>query len=329
MYAGYVSLRQTFSEKFSAIAGVRYEGTAIGGALERVDSIPAFANDYGNVLPSASVQYKLSQSSSLRLAYARRIQRPGLRDINPFIDQSDPRNVEFGNPTLDPEVTDQLELTGNARLGPGFLNASVFYKRTDDLISEILEVDPVTEVTSSFPINLGQTDSYGASLFANYTLFENVKVRGGLNLERLTLVGAGRLAGVSRDVTQYSLNGSLTWELPKDFVVESFGFYRAPTQTLQGERASFSIWSIGAQKKLMDDKWRVGVRIVEPFARDKTFPNELTGDNFVQRNEFGVLFRSFGLTANYKFGELSGNRQRERRTKINAGDQRSEGGGEF
>lgn len=327
VYAGYASLRQTFSEKFSAVAGVRYEGTGIGGALERADTIPSFTFDYFNWLPSASLQYKLSQSSSVRVAYTRRIQRPGLRDINPFIDESNPVDISFGNPELLPEVTDQFEITTNGRLGPGFLNASVFYQRTDDLISEILEVED--GVSQTFPINLGQTDAYGANLFANYTIAKVIKLRGGVNVERLGLVGAGELAGLSRDVWQYSLNGSATVELPRDIVVESFGFYRAPTQTLQGERASFSIWSIGAQKKLADDKWRLGVRIVEPFARDKSFPNELSGEGFVQRSEFTVLFRSFGLTANYKFGELSGNRPRERRTKINANDQRSEGGGEF
>ena len=327
VYAGYVSLRQTFSEAFSAVAGLRYEGTGIGGRLERSDSIPDFANDYGNWLPSASAQYQLAPTSSLRLAYTRRIRRPGLRDVNPFVDRANPVDVSFGNPLLEPELTDQLELTGNARLGAGFLNASVFYRRTDDLISEVTEAEG--GVSRRFPINLGQTDAYGASLFTSYTLWEVVKLRGGVNAERLSLVGAGRLAGLARDVWQYSLNGSATVELPRDIVVESFGFYRAPNQTLQGERASFSIWSVGAQKKLADDKWRVGVRIVEPFSREKSFPNELTGEGFVQRSEYTVLFRSFGVTANYKFGELTGSRQRARRSRIDAGDQREEGGGEF
>ena len=322
VFAGYVSLRQTFSERLSGIAGLRYEGTAIAGELARLDTIPAFANSYANLLPSASLQLKLNETSNLRLAYSKRIRRPGLRDINPFIDQSDPRNIEFGNPELDPELTDQLELTGNTRIGAGFINASVFFKRTDDLISEVLEV--TDNVTRSFPINLGSTDSYGSSVFASYTLWKVLKVRGGVNVEHLSLIGAGRLAGQTRAVWQYSLNGSLTAELPNEFVVESFGFYRAPEQSIQGERASFSIWSIGAQKKLLDDKWRLGVSIVEPFSKTKRFPNRLEGEGFVQESEFAVLFRSFGLTVNYKFGELTANRARERRTKIDVNDQRSE-----
>ncbi len=328
VYAGYLSLRNTFTDKWSAVAGMRYEATAISGSQERTDSIPAFANDYGNLLPSASVQYKVNQSSNLRLGYSRRIRRPGLGDINPFINQVDPRVINYGNPELEPEVSDQLELTGNTRVGGGFVNGSLFYRQTSGLISEFLDVDEAG-ITRSFPINLGTTDSYGANAFVSYTIAKIVKLRGGVNAEHLTLIGAGNLAGLERNVWQYNFNGSFTIELPKKLVVEGFGFYRAPEQSIQGRRASFSIWSIGAQKKLMEDRWRVGVRIVEPFAKFKTFPNSLSGEGFRQDNTFSVLFRSFGLSASYRFGALRENRQGGRRSRIDNNDQRSEGGGEF
>ncbi len=328
VYAGYLSLRNTFSDKWSAVAGLRYEATLIGGELERTDTIPAFSNDYGNYLPSASAQYKINQSSNVRLGYSRRIRRPGLGDVNPFIDQVDPRVINFGNPELEPEVSDQVELTGNTRIGGGFLNGSVFYRQTSGLISQFIEVDS-SGITRTFPINLGNTGSYGANVFASFTIAKIIKLRGGVNVEQLTLIGAGNLEGLERNVWQYNFNGSFTIELPQKLVVEGFGFYRAPEQSIQGQRASFSIWSIGAQKKLMEDRWRVGIRIVEPFAKFKRFPNELSGEGFRQENEFSILFRSFGLSASYRFGQLKENRQSGRRSKIDNNDQRSEGGGEF
>ncbi len=328
VYAGYLSFRSTFTDKWSGVAGLRYEATSISGAQKRTDTIPNFANNYGNYLPSASVQYKVNQTSNLRLGYSRRIRRPGLGDINPFINQVDPRVINYGNPELEPEVSDQLELTGNTRIGQGFVNGSVFYRQTSGLISEFLTVD-ADGVTRSFPINLGTTDSYGANAFASYTIAKIVKVRGGVNAEHLTLTGAGNLQGLERNVWQYNFNGSFTIELPKKVVVEGFGFYRAPEQSIQGERASFSIWSIGAQKKLMEDRWRVGIRIVEPFAKFKTFPNSLSGEGFRQENTYSVLFRSFGVSASYRFGQLKENRQSGRRSKIDNNDQRSDGGGEF
>lgn len=328
VYAGYLSFRNKFSERLSAIAGLRYEHTIIAGEQMRADSIPPFNNNYDNFLPSISLQFKINETASSRLSYSRRIRRPGLGDINPFVNQSDPRNISFGNPTLSPEVTDQLELSGNTRLGPGFINASVFYRETKDLISEFLNVDS-SGVTRSTSINLGSTDSYGANLFANYTLFKILKIRGGINLEHLSLIGSGRSAGLQREVWQYDLNGSFTLELPKKIVVEAFGFYRAPQQTIQGERASFRMWSIGAQKKLMEDRWRIGVRIVEPFERRKNFPNSLQGEGFSTESNYAVLFRSFGVSASYRFGQLQGNKARERRSKINNNDQREGGGGEF
>ena len=328
VYAGYVSFRSTLSEKTSVITGLRYELTDIAGSRRQPEpGEQPFANDYASWLPSASVQYKMSRSSSVRLAYSRRIRRPGLRYVNPFVNSSDPSNISVGNPTLRPEVSDQLELTTNGRIGPGFVNASVFYRRTSDEIGEQRLLVGDVQVQSF--LNLNNSDAYGASLFANYTLAKVIKLRGGFNTERLQLIGSGRLAGVTREVWQYGANGSLTIELPRDLVVESFGFYRAPRQNLQGEQASFSIWSIGAQKKLLEDRWRVGVRIVEPFSRAKSFPGETVGPNFVQTNDYSVLFRSFGINARYRFGSLKGNTPRERRSKINNSDVRDEGGGEF
>ncbi len=336
VYAAYLSLRQTFNDTWSAIAGVRYEGTKIAGALDRLEPGQApFANTYDNWLPSASLQYKLSQSSSLRAAYTRRIQRPGLRYINPYIDESNPQIISVGNPELTPEVSDQVELTGNARVGKGFGNLSVFYKLTDGEFSEF--VQQVNNVTRTTYLNLGDSKSWGANLFASQTVAKIIKLRFGINAERLQLVGsrATNTANLSRNVWQYGGNASFTLELPRDYVVESFGFYRAPNQTLQGEQASFSIWSIGAQKKLADDRWRIGVRIVEPFARSKEFPGSTsgvdrqTGQAFVQTTEYSVLFRSFGINARYQFGKLEGNRVRERRSKIDNNDVREGGGGEF
>ena len=328
VYAGYVSLRNEFTDKWSGVAGLRYEYTGIAGVLQRADTIPRFSNNYGNYLPSASIQYKISTFSNLRSSYSRRIRRPGLNDINPFVDRSDPRNISFGNPTLSPEVTDQIELAGNTRITGGFLNASVFYRATNGLISEFSTVD-AAGVTRQTSLNLGSTDSYGANAFVNLTIAKVLKLRGGVNVEHLSLIGAGRTAGINRQVWQYDLNGSFTLELPQKIVVEGFGFYRAPQQTIQGERASFRMWSIGAQKKLMDDKWRIGVRIVEPFERRKNFPGLLVGEGFRQETNYSVLFRSFGISGNYRFGQLSANRVRERRSRINNNDQREGGGGEF
>ncbi len=327
VYSGYLSMRTTFSEKLSAITGLRYEYTEISGELDRPDpgQVP-FSNDYGNLLPSINLQYKINQTSSVRVAYTRRIRRPSLRYINPFVEASDARNISTGNPGLLPELTDQYEIAGNTRIKNGFLNVSLFTKRTtDEITSFILRED---DVVSRLFLNIGEQNSYGGNMFLSYKVGDVLKLRGGFNTEFVQLRGSGALEGINRDVWQYDFNGSGTFELPKDFVIEAFGFYRAPRQSLQGERASFSIWSIGAQKKLKDDRWRVGVRIVEPFSRSKSFPNELEGDGVYSKSNYTILFRSFGVNVRYKFGSLEANTTK-RRSKINANDQKQGGDTEF
>ncbi|MCR4809646.1 MAG: TonB-dependent receptor, partial [Prevotella sp.] len=72
-----------------AKAGLRYEHTwqdieyHLGNGQD-------FKNDYGTLVPSASVSYTLAPTSNLGLTYNMRISRPGITYLNPYIDRSSP-----------------------------------------------------------------------------------------------------------------------------------------------------------------------------------------------------------------------------------------------
>jgi len=40
---------------------------------------------------------------SLKLGYNKRIQRPSIGYLNPYVDRRDPNYISYGNPNLDPE----------------------------------------------------------------------------------------------------------------------------------------------------------------------------------------------------------------------------------
>jgi outer membrane receptor protein involved in Fe transport len=65
---------------------------------------------YLNWTPSVVVGYSLKKSTTLKFSYNRRIQRPGLAQLNPFINSSDPSNLTQGNISLKPEVVDKLNI---------------------------------------------------------------------------------------------------------------------------------------------------------------------------------------------------------------------------
>jgi ferric enterobactin receptor len=319
--AGYISTTMQLNAKYGLIAGVRYEYTEIEGDFEVQDA--PFSNNYGNVLPSITLSRKMGKFNTLKASFTRRIQRPGLRVINPYIQINNNRNVSFGNPELDPEMTDQYEISYGVFVKKFSINASLFYKKTTDIIESYLNVANDGLSTTTYR-NIGESDSYGVNLFSSLTVLKIITLRGGLNI--YTYNGRGTVDGLalSRDAVLWDGNLSGNIKLNKGWRIDLFGFYRAPRQTLQGTNPSFSLFTMGMNKEI-NEKLSLGIRLVEPFFANKVFGGELKGANFVQRTTTNIPFRSFGINISYKFGKLDF-KERQRRSKINNQDQNDDGG---
>ena len=83
VHALYGTYERPLSEKLSAQWGLRLEQADI-----RVDDLTggvSASQDYFRAYPSAHVQYQLTDDQTLRASYSRRIQRPQLTQLNPFV----------------------------------------------------------------------------------------------------------------------------------------------------------------------------------------------------------------------------------------------------
>lgn len=320
--AGYTSFTFQLGDKYSMIAGVRYEHTDISGEFEQFDA--PFANDYDNFLPSFIISRKLGQFSNLRLSYTQRIQRPSLYYINPFVDQTDPRDISYGNPELLPELTDAYELGFNTFVKGVVLNGAVYYRRTSEVIENVLDVDN-SGVSFTTYQNLGLQESIGANGFASATIKKIWTLRGGFNV--FSYEGSGIIDGqfITRQAWQWNANMSSTFKFDKGYTVQLFGFYNSPQQSLQGSRGTFSMFSMGVEKEF-SDRTSLGLNIFQPFTRTLRFPTELEGPGFYQESVRKSLIRSFGVNFRHRFGKLDFKQPRQRRSKINNDDLKGDGG---
>lgn len=322
VYAAYASFNFKLGQKLGVVAGARYERTDIAGDYES-DTDP-FMQDYDNILPSIILQYKLKNFSNLKASYTRRIQRPSLFFINPFTQITDPNSLTVGNPNLDPEKVDQWDLAYSTFIKGWVLNASVFFRRTTDLIESFQVIEPNGRVSETSFLNIGENNSPGFNIFSSITIKEVWTIRGNFNY---TLYNARSTRnGVDLERTSSIWNGFLnsSLDLGNDWKVEAFGFFNSPRQTLQGQNPSFSLFSMGVRKEF-SERTSIGIRAIEPFVENKDFASELQGADFIQRSEFSIPFRSIGISFSHKFGSLNF-RERQRRSSINNDDQK--GGGD-
>ena len=176
-------------------------------------------------------------------------------------------------------------------------------------------------------LNIGQNRSFGINFFSSVTIAKIWTLRGGANIFTFDTESNQNGEELSNNALLFNGNINSTIDFGKGYKFEMFGFYRAPRQTIQGKNPSFSLMSIGFKKEF-NKRASLGINITEPFFNYKEFPSELEGDDFYQRSNFAILFRSFGLNFSYRFGKLDF-RQKRRRTRIDNDDLKDGEGGQF
>jgi len=330
VFAGYVSGNITFNEKYSLLAGVRYEHTLLNG--EYASELNDFDDNYGNILPSVTIARTFGNFTNLKLSYSQRIQRPSLFYINPYASINDPTNVQIGNPGLSPELSKQIELGYSTFVKGSLISLTAYYKNTEDIIESYLQIGDNGNGETTYR-NVGTNNSIGLSGFTSVTIKKVFTIRGGFNAYTYNINAVIDGQSFSNQAILWNGNINASWKMGKGWNFQAFGFYNAPKYTFQGINPSFSLLSMGIQKDIFNEKGAIGLRVLEPFKADKEWKSELNGPGFTQNGNFILPFRSIGLSFSVRFGKVKFD-ARSRRTKIRnddmkAGESGNGGGGGF
>jgi outer membrane receptor protein involved in Fe transport len=151
VYATYA----TFSNRiknFGYQLGLRAESSDYTGNL--VNKNQSFNIDFPiSLFPSVFLSQKLTDFDDLQLNYSRRINRPGFWQLFPFYDLSDSLNISRGNPNLNPEFTNSLELSYSKQFkNRDNLIASIYFKNTTDLITRFQVLESIAFYKDSLPV---------------------------------------------------------------------------------------------------------------------------------------------------------------------------------
>jgi len=148
----------------SVYGGVTFNLKKIGmQALLRVENSHISADsvtrpDYTCFLPSVNLQYKFSVSHNLKFTYNRRINRPGIYDMNPYFRTDQNYNITQGNPDLRPDYRDRLQLTYTWNFGSNYFSPYIYNEYFSDKVGNEYKVMNSTAdnslITFTKPYNL-------------------------------------------------------------------------------------------------------------------------------------------------------------------------------
>ena len=302
--AGYFSFTHQTTSKWTFKVGSRYEYTFINANFtgDQKISIP----NYGNLVPSINISKNLKGGRTIKWAYNRRLQRPSVQFLNPNINAANPQNISYGNPYLNPELTDNVEMSLSTFFKKVYLNASVFGRRTDNSITSVRTTDDKGVITTTYQ-NIGKEEAYGLNLFGNINVTSKWSVGGGADVTHLFLTNNSPTASLNTSnsgwVINYRFFTNLT--LGNGWGLQGFGFMRSKQIQLQGSQGGFGIYSLGIKKDFKNKRGSLGLGTENFLAEAFKMKNEFTSSTFTQNSVNYMYNRGFRVSFNYRIGKMS------------------------
>ncbi|MBJ6369260.1 outer membrane beta-barrel family protein [Snuella sedimenti] len=288
--------------------GLRLEHTDIATLLRTTGE--ANNNTYANFFPSFHTSYKLSEGFSLQAGFSKRINRPRLRQLNPFNNIRNTFNIYRGNPDLQPEYTDSYELTTVHKMEDLSLNFSLYHRYTTDVIENIISFE--NNISTSQPENIGTSNTTGFECNGKYTPIKWFTLSSDFNINFFKRTGVFNIQTFDFKGNRWSSNMTSKFKLPSEFDLELSGNYESKFTTVQGEESDRLYVDMGIRKKILKGKTILNLSIRDVFASriDKYTSSQANFYAFNSRKR--GRFVTFGIS--YGFGkgeamEFSGQRR--------------------
>ena len=307
IYAGYISSNFTLFNWLNVKAGARTEYTNINIDFPNT-SVPS----YYIFVPSIIVSHKFKNEQLFKIAYTRRIERPDYTELNPFTNLSDPHNITTGNPKLRPEISDNVEM-GYSK---SFANGGNIYIGINERINT-QDLKSITTFYPSYPIrdsiytnvsvstrqNIGAEYNSGGNLSVSYPITEKFKIRINFGGSHRYVVGNMYVGNVNMGF-RYRGNLNLSYQLPKNLIVEAFGNYNSAAKNVQGLNPQSITYTIALRKQFWNKKASIGLTATNPFNQYIKQVTTVTTSDYTSASTRYLPYRSFGISFTYKFGKL-------------------------
>ncbi len=300
---GINSLYAIASDKFGNVelqVGVRGEHT------HRVlrSSIPGKDRTYNDIdfFPSAHVGYDFSGGSRLLAAYSRRITRPQLFYMEPYITYRDFYTAEIGNPDIRSEYIDSYELTYKSDVGVHSLSATAFHRRRKDKI-ERLRVPYEAGVTLDSMANVGNDYSTGIELSGHLqpARWWNTMING--NVYFYKVINRYKTAGEDGSSTNYDFTWSNTFDLGRATKLQLDGNFVGPSVTTQGRTDSYWFFNMAVRQYMLDRKLTLTLSMRDLFGSARYVSKIMTPD-LTSVTRIRPKYPLISLTVSYAFNNF-------------------------
>lgn len=259
------SIRQIFLHKLVATIGTSLEHTRFHFTFN-ITGTPV-KNGYDTWLPFANISKIWARDVSATFSYRRTIRRPGIVELNPTIDVTDPYNIRYGNANLQPSTVDNFDaVIGKAKTGQ-FMNMGIGYNRVKNIFSQIRTLLDSNRTQRTYE-NISGRQEYEISTWNGYTISKMIKVNLSASYIFNQYSQHDKVVNRYRDGASITSNFSITiipndvWNIAGSFNLNKFA-------SPQGYARWNTSMNISAMRRLLNKRLSIGINLIDPLLQQK------------------------------------------------------------
>jgi ferric enterobactin receptor len=262
---------------------------------------PNANNSYWRVLPNVTIRKEFDRQFNMSLVFRETIRRPGMTELNPSIDYGDPYNVRFGNPYVQPSLTDNFDFNLSYVVKNFSINGSLGYNRIKNVFNSIRTLIDSGKTQTTYQ-NISDQEEYQASIWSGITIAKKLRINvsGGYNFNKYSEKEKLLYKYVDRGTFYTTLNYSYS---PDNLtVIEANNRYTSFAGP-QGRSRSNINMSISVQRKLFKKRMIIGLSAIDPFGLQK-YNGFTAGTNFNIESFSTTNTQNFRISLSYQFSKV-------------------------
>lgn len=302
-------------EKYKFQIGLRAEQAFIDAYVDG-DSVK-YKNNYFALYPSAHIKKPLGKTKELSLSYSRRVNRPHRHSINPFPKYTDPLNLRRGNPYLNPEFINSVELGYMSYSKKLTVTSSVYYRYMTNLIKRVKTIDDSGIAVTSWQ-NLDEGHFIGLEMVFIYKPYKwwRMMISGNISQNFLN----SNDAELNNSGISYSAFFNQTFSLKNNWSIQNTAYFMSPFILPQGKSFAMYSTNIAVKKSLLKNKLSISLSLQDVF-NTRWFALEVNDNqDFALYSFWKWQSRRLMFNVSYSFGNQTTQprkRKREREERNN------------
>lgn len=314
IFAAYASYGYRFS-KLTLKAGTRLEYTLNRGLSKSASGNLTFDNSNFNIVPYLNAAWKIDSRNTLSASYTRRLGRPSVTYLNPYIFEESPYSKMHGNPDLRTVVSDALTLTYRTSGETWDLTARTYGSLCNNKIEYLSEVYP---------------DGVKVSTYENAVTYNHINQMLSFNWnpgQRFSLQSSAQVGynyfyapslNQKNDGVEWAFDLSTNVVLWNGATAFASGSISGGETTLQRTYHGIDYeYSLGLRQGFLQNRLILTATAVMPFQNRYYGPTRDTyAENYYQHNESWYCPRQFYLSLTWRFGKTSINFKHAKKTEV-------------